>query len=199
MALTRCAVCGERLAACDFDASLCRFHVGALGGEDGQPLRVWRCCGAEGANAPGCAAGCHMPAVERAPSGGGGAADRGRALHSRSASADRRADDEPGADDANADGAPQPPPFIHVVVGSADTLALLAVRHGTTPEVRASALGAACAGSARAHGLRRHAARRACLARALQDARVARLAAVARRRPARVGSALQFLSVHSTN
>ncbi len=151
MALLRCSVCSERLPAAAMEATLCRYHVGALGNRDtaggvgnssGDRAAaggyaggaVWRCCGAEGANAPGCAAGCHVPEAPEASGGSG----RGSA-HKRQASegGGGQDDDDSGGDGGDSERAP--PPFIHVVVGSADTLAGLAVRHNTTPEARAHA------------------------------------------------------------
>jgi hypothetical protein len=147
MALLRCGVCGERLAACDFEASLCRFHVGAFGaGDSAAPSArpdVWRCCGAEGAAALGCAAGCHVP---EAPPARGGTRSRQPSLDADADDA-RLGDAHDAASDDGAAGAPSDEPpeaVLHVVVSATDTLAGLALRYSTTPEAILIANGLPC-------------------------------------------------------
>jgi len=125
-ALLRCSVCSERLSADDFASSLCRFHVGAYGASgsgSGGNLAVWRCCNAVGETAPGCAAGCHV---------------RDESQPAQQADEGSDGDEAACLDRSDADGGAAAPsePFINVILAPSDTLAGVALRYNTTPEVR---------------------------------------------------------------
>lgn len=121
-ALLRCTVCGEGLSEDDFHSSLCRFHVGNYASG------AWRCCNAPGEAAPGCAAGCHVRNVDTQQA----QQHASDGEHSDSDASGARPERDEG------DAAAPPEPFVNVILGSSDTLAGIALRYNTTPEVRAT-------------------------------------------------------------